>query len=216
MEGPNESPEISIEEDCGSEEDRELRLFSRGVLAQSLLRLEISIEEALRRVANDIQGELGKRGAERVPRSEVHGMVLSRLGELQPREAHYADRLRYLVEHGGALIVLVGGSSGSGKSTIAAKVARRRGIEHVIGTDSVREALRVAIPPGVSPALHESSYTTHKTLADFVAADGKVERLGFLEHARPVASAVNGLLKRARKEDIGEVVEGVHVTSRAS
>src|SRR5215213_3591269 len=107
------------------------------------------------------------------------------------REAHYADRLRYLVEHGGALIVLVGGSSGSGKSTIAAKVARRRGIEHVIGTDSVREALRVAIPPGVSPALHESSYTAYKTLADFVAADGKVERLGFLEHARPVASAVN-------------------------
>src|SRR5215212_7339909 len=62
LEGPNESPEISIEEDCGSEEDRELRLFSRGVLAQSLLRLGISIEEALRRVANDIQGELGKRG----------------------------------------------------------------------------------------------------------------------------------------------------------
>ena len=82
--------------------------------------------------------------------------------------------------------MLVGGSSGSGKSTIAAKVARRLGIEHVIGTDSVREALRFAIPPGVSPALHESSYTAHKTLAEFVAADGKVERLGFVEHARPV------------------------------
>jgi 2-phosphoglycerate kinase len=210
VEGPNESPEISIEEDNGPEEDRELRLFSRGVLAQSLLRLGISTEEALR-VANDVQGELGKRGAERVPHSELHGMVLSRLGELQPREARYADRLRYLDEHGGAPIVLVGGSSGSGKSTVAAKVARRLGIEHVIGTDSVREALRFAIPPGVSPALHESSYTAHKTLAEFVAADGKVERLGFVEHARPVASAVNGLLKRARKEGIGEVVEGIHV-----
>ena len=112
VEGPNESPEISIEEDNGPEEDRELRLFSRGVLAQSLLRLGISTEEALR-VANDVQGELGKRGAERVPHSELHGMVLSRLGELQPREAHYADRLRYLDERGGAPIVLVGGPPGA-------------------------------------------------------------------------------------------------------
>jgi 2-phosphoglycerate kinase len=130
LEGPNESPEISIEDDCGPEEDRELRLFSRGVLAQSLLRLGISTEEALQ-VANDIQAELGKRGAERVPRSELHGMVLARLGELQPREARYADRLRYLDEQGGAPIVLVGGISGSGKSTVAAKVARRLGIEHL-------------------------------------------------------------------------------------
>jgi 2-phosphoglycerate kinase len=107
--------------------------------------------------------------------------------------------------------VLVGGTSGSGKSTVAARVAQRLGIEHSVGTDSLREALRSAIPPGISPALHESSYTAHRTLVNFVGEDAKVERLGFLEHARPVASAVNGLLSRARKEDIRVVVEGIHV-----
>jgi shikimate kinase len=45
-------------------------------------------------------------------------------------EPHHLD------ERGGAPIVLVGGTSGSGKSTVAAKVARRPGDEHVIGTDS--------------------------------------------------------------------------------
>jgi 2-phosphoglycerate kinase len=211
VEKPEEAPEILVEEAWGPEDEhRELRLFSRGIVVQSLLRLGMPPEEAWR-IANDVRDELEERGAKRVPRSKLHEMLLSRLEGLQPSEARYADRLRYLDERGRALVVLVGGTSGSGKSTAAAKVARRLGIEHMVGTDSLREALRSAIPPSVSPALHESSYTAHKTLATFVKADGKVERLGFLEHARPVASAVNGLLRRARTEDIGVVAEGIHV-----
>jgi 2-phosphoglycerate kinase len=38
-----------------------------------------------------------------------------------------------------------------------------------------------------------------------------VQRMGFLEHARPVATGINGLLKRARGEELRIVIEGVHV-----
>lgn len=211
VEGPEETPEILIEEDHGPEDEhRESHLFSRGIVARNLLRVGMSHEEALR-TATDLRDELEARAVKRVLRSELHAMILARLEGLEPKEARYADRFRYLEERGGAFVVLVGGTSGSGKSTVAAKVAHRLGIEHVVGTDALREALRFAIPPGVSPALHESSYTAHRTLTGFTGEDGKVARLGFLEHARPVASAVNGLLKRARKEDIRVVVEGIHV-----
>lgn len=203
-----------IEEDRGAKGGHRVHLFSRGLMTQSLLRLGMAPEEALR-IATEIQEEIQEgvegRDAKRVRRSELHGMVLSRLERLEPKEARYADRLRYLDEQDGALVVLIGGTTGSGKSTVAAKVARRLGIEHVVGTDSLREALRSAIPPGISPALHESSYTAHRTLSEFAEEDAKVERLGFLEHARPVVTGINGLLRRARQENIRVVVEGIHV-----
>lgn len=210
-----EAPEILIEEEGepGEHTDGhpELRLFSRGMLAQSLLRLGMEPQEAVR-IATDIQDELQERHQSRISRSDLRGMVFSRLEALEPKGARYAERFRYLEERGGTLVVLIGGTSGSGKSTIAAAVARRLGIEHVVGTDFLRETLRTAIPAGVCPALHESSYTAHKTLAGFAAEeDGNVERLGFLEHARPVATGINGLLKRACEEEMQVVVEGIHV-----
>lgn len=203
--------EVLVKEPWGLEgEHRKLRRFSVGIVTQSLLRLGMTTEEALR-IAHDVRDELEGCGAKRVRHSELHGMLLSRLEGLDTTEARYADRLRYLDERDGTLVVLVGGTSGSGKSTVAARVARRLGIEHMVGTDSLREALRSAIPPGVAPALHESSYTAHRTLTSFVGEDAKVERLGFLEHARPVATGLNGLLRRARTEGTRVVVEGIHV-----
>lgn len=206
-----EDVEVLVEEPWGPEDEhREFRRFSLGILTQSLLRLGMPPGEALR-IANEVRDELERCGAKRVRYSELQEMLLSRLEGLGATEARYADRLRYLDERDGSLVVLVGGTSGSGKSTVAARVARRIGIEHMVGTDSLREALRSAIPAGVAPALHESSYTAHRTLTGFVGEDAKVERLGFLEHARPVATGLNGLLKRARTEGTRVVVEGIHV-----
>lgn len=210
-EGPEGASKVLTNEDWGPKgERREAYLFSRGLMTQSLLRLGMSAEEGLK-VAAGIQNDLEGRGVDSISRSGLHEMVLSRLEGLGPEEARYSDRLRYLEEEGGALVVLIGGTTGSGKTTVAAKVAQRLSIEHVVGTDSLREALRTAIPPGVSPALHRSSYDAHSVLSGFAEEDAKLQRMGFLEHARPVATGINGLLGRVRQEEIRIVVEGIHL-----
>ncbi|TCJ16127.1 hypothetical protein E0L93_10635 [Rubrobacter taiwanensis] len=204
-------PDILVEEDLGSEDTpRELQFFSRGIMTQSLMRLGLPPERALELVLS-IKSELQERGIKRIPHSRLRRMILERLEDLEPEEARYPDRFRYLEEQGGALVVLIGGTTGSGKTTVAVKVAHRLGIEHVVGTDSLREALRSAISPGIAPALHESSYTAWQTLAKFAGDGPEVQRMGFLEHARPVATGINGLLRRARAEDVRIVIEGVHV-----
>ena len=204
-------PEILVEDDLGPEgTPRELQYFSRGLMTQNLLRLGLPPKRAME-VVMDLRRELQESRVERIPNSRLRRMTLDRLQALEPAEARYPERFRYLEEQGGALVVLIGGTTGSGKTTVAVKVAHRLGIEHVVGTDSLREALRSAISPGISPALHESSYTAWHTLSNFVGDGPEVQRMGFLEHARPVTTGINGLLKRARDEDLRIVIEGVHV-----
>src|SRR5215210_1550424 len=104
--------------------------FSRGILAQTLaqagapaeLRYTVEEEEVLARVRN----KLVKKDA----------FVVGRL-----------DKWRVLRESTEPIVVLIGGATGVGTSTLAADVARRLNIQSVVGTDSIREVLRRAISP---------------------------------------------------------------------
>lgn len=96
-----EGPEILIEEDQSTGGRHRVHLFSRGIMTQSLLRLGMSPQEALR-IATDVRERLEDRDVRRIRRSHLHAMILSYLKRLEPKEARYADRLRYL---DGSLIV---------------------------------------------------------------------------------------------------------------
>lgn len=55
-------------------------------------------------------------------------------------------------------LILIGGCSGTGKSTFGMSVALDQGILKCISTDTLRSVMRSFIPPEISPALHRSSY----------------------------------------------------------
>ena len=63
------------------------------------------------------------------------------------------------------IIVLIGGATGTGKSTVATEVAYRLGITRVTSTDFVRQTLRAFFSPEFMPSIHYSSFEAGKGCA---------------------------------------------------
>lgn len=100
------------------------------------------------------------------------------------------------------VILLIGGATGTGKSTVAAEVAHRLGITRVTSTDVVRQTLRAFFGPGDMPSIHRSSF-------DPPAGESLVE--AFLEQTENVLVAVEAAVERALHEEWSMVLEGVHL-----
>jgi 2-phosphoglycerate kinase len=109
------------------------------------------------------------------------------------------------------LVVLVGGATGTGKSTVATEVAHRLGITRLTSTDVVRQTMRAFFSREFMPSIHHSSFEA----ASVVSASDEVEAdpvlLGFLEQTRNVLVGVKAVLARALEEGYSLALEGVHL-----
>jgi 2-phosphoglycerate kinase len=109
------------------------------------------------------------------------------------------------------LVVLVGGATGTGKSTVATEVAHRLGITRVTSTDVVRQTMRAFFSREFMPSIHYSSFEAAPSIpaSDETEADRVV--LGFLEQTRNVLVGVTAVLARALEEWYSLALEGVHL-----
>ncbi len=126
---------------------------------------------------------------------------------------------RYLVwleffESGRPLLLLIGGTAASGKSTIATEIANRLEIVRTQSTDMLRQVMRMMIPERLLPVLHTSSFNAWKSLAavgrDRIGRD-KLVIEGFLQQANLIEVACQAVIERAVRERASLVLEGVHV-----
>lgn len=110
-------------------------------------------------------------------------------------------------------VILIGSASGIGKSTIAAELAKKLNIKHLIESDFIRAVVRGIIGKEYAPALHSSSYDAYKHLRnknryedynDLVSA-------GFDEHASYVIPALEKIIQRAITDYDDIIIEGVHL-----
>jgi 2-phosphoglycerate kinase len=61
---------------------------------------------------------------------------------------------------------MLGGASGTGKSSISSSLASHLGLPEVLSTDSIRHILRNFIDKKEYPFLFVSTYESHLTVAD--------------------------------------------------
>ncbi|MEZ4332859.1 MAG: 2-phosphoglycerate kinase [Myxococcota bacterium] len=184
--------------------------FNQGRLLQSLYPTGLEPDQVLD-VAVLIEWTLRHRGTREVTRDElralVHGVLARDYG------AEYARRYRvwrvFQNEDAKPLILLLGGTSGVGKSSLAIEVARRLSIARVLSTDAIRDVMRVMISEELVPTLHVSSFEAHQRLVTAVAPglDPIVE--GFLDQSRTVAVGVRAVIERAIVEGMNTVIDGV-------
>src|SRR5581483_3251434 len=107
------------------------------------------------------------------------------------------------------VIVLVGGATGTGKSTVAGEVAHRLGITRVASTDFIRQTMRAFFSSEFMPAIHTSSFEAGTVADPDVTGDPTI--VGFLEQSRQVCVAVDAAMRRALTEGWSMVLEGVHL-----
>ncbi len=184
--------------------------FSRGVLAQTLCQAGARMEIAYR-IASEVRAELLAEERLTVEEEEVLARVRAKLQMTDALVVPRLDKWRILRESTEPVVVLIGGATGVGTSTLAADVARRLNIQSVIGTDSIREVLRRAIRPDLLPILHKSSFEITAEDIRVPVEDEETVLFGFRAQSSQVSVGVEAIVERGLKEGTNLVVEGVHL-----
>jgi 2-phosphoglycerate kinase len=189
------------------DDDREVP-FSKGTLAQSLLASSIEPNDAWD-VAARIELNLRQEGLTHVTRKALREAAHDALLEVFGQKTAG----RYLVwrdyqEPEKPVIVLLGGTTGVGKTTIALEVARRLGISRVLSTDSIRQVMRIMLSSDLMPAIHTSSFDAHRQLPGIFGEDDSVLD-GFLAQVSAVSVGVRAIIDRAVDENASLVLDGV-------
>jgi len=184
--------------------------FSRGILAQTLAQAGARMEVA-HRIASEVRGELIAEERYVVEEEEVLARVRSKLMVADSLIVPRLDKWRILRQSTEPVVVLIGGATGVGTSTLAADVARRLNIQSVIGTDSIREVLRRAISPDLLPMLHKSSYAIGREDIRMPVEEESAVLFGFRSQSAQVSVGVDAIVERALHEGTNIVIEGVHL-----
>jgi len=116
--------------------------FSKGLMAQTLMSTGLAPEDAYN-VAAAVDRRLRRRGPAALTLADLQEIARDRLGRAKGDvlivRFRQWQKLRRLET---PLIVLIGGATGVGKSTLATQLAHRLGITRLIGTDMVRQTMR--------------------------------------------------------------------------
>ena len=96
------------------------------------------------------------------------------------------------------LIILIGGTTGVGKSTLATQVAHRLGITRVASTDMVRQVMRAFFSADLMPAIHYSSFDAAAPCACRWPRQTDLSKVGFIEQTKGVSRGHRGA-RRARR-----------------
>ena len=109
------------------------------------------------------------------------------------------------------VVILIGGATGVGKSTIATQLAARLGIVRVVATDAIREVMRAMLSPELMPTLHVSSFQADRAMREPPIKTVDALVVGFREQTAAVSVGINALIERAATEGTSIVIEGAHV-----
>jgi 2-phosphoglycerate kinase len=186
--------------------------YSKGLMARALTAVGVG-EESAYELARLTESDLAKRGEVSVDLDRLRELAVDVLGEERgSRAVRQLRRFRDLQELDLPVILLVGGGTGTGKSTVATEVAYRLGITRVTSTDFVRQTMRAFFAKEFMPSIHYSSFEAGLGLSKAEEEEsGDAALLGFLDQTRNVLTGVEAALQRALDEGWSMVLEGVHL-----
>ena len=96
-------------------------------------------------------------------------------------------------------IVLIGGTAGTGKSTLAREISSALRLDHRLGTGFLREVAKSYHSPATAPALYSFTFHAERPIDNLVA------------QAQMMKPAIDACIARARNEGTSLVIEGNHL-----
>lgn len=189
--------------------------FSVGILSHSLETCAIPPETAMQG-ARIVLANLKKTGHGEIDHKALRRVIYRCLHEHCSKQA--AERYlswRRFENSGIPLIVLIGGITGSGKSTVSSELAYRLDISRHQSTDMMREIIRSYLSPQMVPTLKYSSYEAWRGLPGSSDDSGPAMKTpvitGFLSQFAAMKLALEATINRSIDERQHLILEGVHV-----
>jgi 2-phosphoglycerate kinase len=185
--------------------------YSKGMWATELMVTGLSPFRAYQ-VAEQVEARLRATGRASITKGELDTLTVVVLSDLAgERYSTNFLRWREVSALDRPLVVLIGGATGVGKSTVATQLAVRLGIVRVVATDAVREVMRAMFSSELMPTLYTSSFEADSALREPPARPMDRVVVGFREQTSAVAVGIHALVERAAVEGTSVVVEGAHV-----
>lgn len=183
--------------------------FSKGIMSRSLNVADIGIERA-HNIASDIESLLIKYNITEISNEDLAEVVLNHLETVDSNIAKKYKNWRSLRTSEKPLIILIGGASGVGTSSMAFELANRLRLKNLISTDMIREVMRKIVSKELSPVIHRSSFDAYESIRiPYIRMDPVIE--GFISHVDVVNIGVEAIIERSVKEGISTIIEGVHI-----
>ena len=185
--------------------------YSKGLMARALIAVGVGGVRAYE-LARQVEIDLAKRDERTVELERLHELAVEILGPVEGHEAvERLRRYRDLDQLDMPVIVLIGGATGTGKTTIAAESAHRLGITRLSSTDFIRQTMRAFFSEEFMPTIHHSSFKAWEALPEAEREEGDPLIRGFLQQTKNVLVGVRASIERAIEEGWSMVLEGVHL-----
>ena len=184
--------------------------FSKGILASSIsvTGLDISLSH---RIAYDIEQYLLSNKMSKIPMDELRSLVFRFIKESVDIE--HAEKYLLWQSVGKLkkpIILLIGGATGVGNSTLATILATRLNITRVASSDAIREVMRATVSDKLIRPIRGSSYNAYENLTLPPSGVNPVV-LGFREQVMAVIVGVEAIVSRNILEKNDIIIEGAHV-----
>lgn len=185
--------------------------YSKGLRASELMITGLAPYRAYQ-VAEQVEERLLESDVASVTSDELDDLTIDVLSDLAgERYATNWLRWREIRALDVPLVIMIGGATGVGKSTIATQLAVRLGIVRVVATDAVREVMRALFTKELMPTLYTSSFEADSALREPPPRPLDRVIVGFREQTAAVAVGIRALVERAAVEGTSIVIEGAHV-----
>ncbi|RDI74951.1 2-phosphoglycerate kinase [Gaiella occulta] len=186
--------------------------WSKGLMARALAATGLTPTRAYE-LARRVDADMAQRRVAVVDLDRLGEIAAELIGETEARRTiRRLRRLQALQQLELPVVLLVGGATGTGKSTLATEAAHRLGITRVTSTDFIRQTMRAFFSREFMPSVHYSSFEAKLALT---RADedlsGDAALLGFLDQTRNVLVGVEAAIDRVLTEGWSMVLEGVHL-----
>jgi 2-phosphoglycerate kinase len=181
-------------------------------MARALAATGLSLTRAYE-LARRLDQRLAERGEDRVDLDHLAEVAVEVLGDADAdRTMRRLRRLQALQQLDVPVILLIGGATGTGKSSVATEAAHRLGITRVASTDFIRHTMRAFFSRDFMPSVHYSSFEASLALTKAEEEEaGDATLLGFLDQTRNVLVGVDAAVDRVLEEGWSMVLEGVHL-----